>query len=375
MKYKSHKIILSLFLMIFILTSVFWGCGGDEFNINQLPLVEGYRIVQDTNYIEQQIDNVWAFGFNQPQDVLIGFDGFCYVCDTYNDRVVMLDLAGTVIGSLNGIKRPRKISQDHRFNLLITAEFDTTVNNQFRTYGAIYKVALYDYSHNINVAIAKKVYWESSYPDRRFTGISSLVDNSYYVARVGPDNASAENPDNAVLHFSKSDVLYSKDQIDLTPALSAVGYGLTCVPGMSSLMALDDRRNPTDFLVTQITPAHQFKIQWIKFAPGNDIIPPAWVSKFQPSGSGLIDFLSGFPESPEDVTMDLQGYIYVIDSKLDSLFRFTKEGKLSQESFGNGKMKGRLKNPMGVAWFDRTLYIADTGNDRVLRFRLSTDSR
>jgi hypothetical protein len=61
--------------------------------------------------------------------------------------------------------------------------------------------------------------------------------------------------------------------------------------------------------------------------------------------------------------------MYVIDAGLDSLFRFNNSGFITQ-AFGGPT---EFSRPEGVAFFDRTLYIADTGNDRILRYVLSTD--
>ncbi|MDZ4698359.1 MAG: hypothetical protein SH809_01530 [Rhodothermales bacterium] len=41
----------------------------------------------------------------------------------------------------------------------------------------------------------------------------------------------------------------------------------------------------------------------------------------------------------------------------------------------NGNWIGALqfRNPNGVAYFDRVVYVADTGNNRISRFKLNTD--
>jgi sugar lactone lactonase YvrE len=40
------------------------------------------------------------------------------------------------------------------------------------------------------------------------------------------------------------------------------------------------------------------------------------------------------------------------------------------ESFGGANV---FKNPHSVAYYNKTVYVADTGNNRILRFILSTD--
>ncbi|MDZ7262833.1 MAG: 6-bladed beta-propeller, partial [candidate division KSB1 bacterium] len=70
---------------------------------------------------------------------------------------------------------------------------------------------------------------------------------------------------------------------------------------------------------------------------------------------------------------DNQGNIYVIDAGSDSLFKFTSTGKELHSFGGTGSGEKQFKNPHGVAHFNKTLYVADTGNDRIVRFKLSTD--
>jgi sugar lactone lactonase YvrE len=77
---------------------------------------------------------------------------------------------------------------------------------------------------------------------------------------------------------------------------------------------------------------------------------------------------------PEDVTLDYQNNIYIIDAAKDSLYKFSAAGKLKSESFGgHGVSQTQFSSPMGIAFFNKTLYICDTGNNRILRFVLSTD--
>jgi sugar lactone lactonase YvrE len=76
---------------------------------------------------------------------------------------------------------------------------------------------------------------------------------------------------------------------------------------------------------------------------------------------------------PEDVTVDPEGNIFVVDADFDSLFKFTAAGDELQSFGGTGSGEKQFQQPQGVAFFDRTLYVADTGNNRIVRFRLSTD--
>jgi len=72
---------------------------------------------------------------------------------------------------------------------------------------------------------------------------------------------------------------------------------------------------------------------------------------------------------PEGVAIDNSGNLYVADAAKDSVYKFNSFGDLLI-GFGG---ENQFKNPYSVAFFDKTLYVADTGNNRIIRFILSTD--
>jgi DNA-binding beta-propeller fold protein YncE len=79
--------------------------------------------------------------------------------------------------------------------------------------------------------------------------------------------------------------------------------------------------------------------------------------------------IPNFFESPEGATVDPAGSIYVADASTDSVYKFNAFGDLLI-AFGGPEI---FNGPFSVAFFDKTLYVADTGNNRILRFILSTD--
>ena len=78
--------------------------------------------------------------------------------------------------------------------------------------------------------------------------------------------------------------------------------------------------------------------------------------------------------TPQKSAVDDNNNVYVIDSARDSLYKFNNLGALRSESFGGtGSGENQFSNPFGVAVFNRVVYIADTGNGRIVRYKLSTD--
>ena len=182
-----------------------------------LPKATG-QVVSDTNYI--QIQPPWG-GFNDPKDVKVGFDDFLYVAEPNDDKIVMVNLAGTILGFSQYVMRPVAITEDRRFNLIVACEYDTTVNGSVITVAAIAKISLFNYSDSIWAAPVEIVYHESPQNKlvatlhrqfdlgREYTGVAVLPDNSYYVTRSGNNNTSSVDPDNMVLHFNENDMQYS----------------------------------------------------------------------------------------------------------------------------------------------------------------------
>ncbi|MCW9066273.1 MAG: hypothetical protein OQJ78_08235, partial [Ignavibacteriaceae bacterium] len=60
---------------------------------------------------------------------------------------------------------------------------------------------------------------------------------------------------------------------------------------------------------------------------------------------------------------------YIADAGKDSVFKFNSFGD-ELNSFGGPDL---FNEPYGVAFFNKTLYVADAGNNRILRFILSTE--
>jgi hypothetical protein len=333
---------------------------GDKFDTADLGTTAPPDSYGDTSYVLQQ--PVWT-GFSEPADVHLGFEPFIYVAERGADRVTMLDVAGNVVGSSAPILNPTAISQDYRLDLLVCGEFDTTIGGRSATFGAIYRINMMSAGHNIANAAITRVYFSPLNPNRRFTGITVLADNSYYVTRTGPSNNSPVDPDDAIMLFDSNDGLRPRVE---WPGLSVDGTGLATLTVPTSITTVS--RFSTDFIFTQKGEKSLFRTQWITQRTTGDVTQ--WQSFYTPARDGDIDFLRvSLFNRPEDVTVDDAGNVFVIDAGLDSLFRFNASGFISQ-AFGGAE---QFQHPEGVAYFDKILYIADTGNDRILRFVLSTE--
>ena len=118
-------------------------------------------------------------------------------------RFVMMNIDGRILGTKN-IPKPVAVAQDYELNLIVCGRFDTTISGQTISLGAVYKLDLVSVSHQIENAPLKRLLPRTSdfnTPQREYTGVTAFYDNSFYVARKGPNNSNLIDPDNSLLKY------------------------------------------------------------------------------------------------------------------------------------------------------------------------------
>jgi hypothetical protein len=351
-----------LIIAVFLCVGFFYSCG-EKFDTSQFPLNDNKtNIYGDTSYIQLKPD--WT-GYNSPKAIIIGNEPLIYLANTGANEIICIDISGKEIGRSAKIKNPIALAQDFKLNLIVCAEFDTVISNATVTYGAIYKIRLFSANNNIANAKVERVYFEKSKPDRRFTGVAVMNNNYYYVTRTGPDNSSPIDPDDVVLTFNSDD-----QNLSPISALKPNGTGLGSINSPSGIAIVNPKNY--DFVFIQTGDISLFKTQWITFLQSTDY--SYFTSKFTPSQNGNIDILKiNRFSKPMGVTVDNSGNVFVVDVVKDSLIRFTSKGIEKYSFGGHGSGDGKFDQPHGVASFDKTLFIADTKNNRIVRYKLSTD--
>ncbi len=339
----------------------------EKFDLNNIQTDDSnINLGGDTVFV--QLNPVWE-GFNKPQDVMVGREPFIYVADTDNDRIVMLNLDGQVLGT-RSINRPIALAQDYKLNLIVVAEFDTSVSGVTQTFSAVYKLDLASVNHQIASASITRLLpreVDLNRPEVEYTGVCVFFNNMFYVSRKGPNNSSFIDPDNSILHFipkkfidgvSEGDTLIGR-----VPNIDQLGQGPVSAYDISSLTSFNDQS--IDIIVT-LTGGTSFKANWLHY----QITPidQRYVSNFSPE-SGLDLMETNRFERPEGSALDPSGNIYIVDAGKDRVYKFNSFGD-ELESFGG---PDDFNEPHGVAFFNKTLYVADTGNNRILRFSLSTE--
>jgi len=352
-------------LLPVIIAGIFISSCGEKFDLNDINVSDSNgNIGGDTLYVE--LNPPWE-GFNQPQDVYVGREPLIYVADTENNRIVMLNLAGQVLSTRN-VKHPVAITQDYRLNLIVAAEFDTTVGGITQTFSAVFKYDLVAVDHHMESAPVTRLLpraQDLNRPDLEYTGACVFANNIFYVARKGPNNSSFIDPDNSILIFVPKS-LFSEQEGDTlvgrVPNIDPLGQGPVSAYDISSLTSFN---NQTIDLIITLTGGTSFKGNWLNY----QITPidQRYVSNFTPNTVDLVR-----PNQfgrPEGSALDNSGNIFIADAEKDSIFKFNAFGD-ELESFGGSEV---FNQPYGVSVFDQTVYVADTGNNRIARFKLSTD--
>jgi hypothetical protein len=354
-------------IIFLIISYLLIGCG-EQLDLSQFPINKPPPVIGDTSYIPQ---TPVITGFNEPVDIYMGNEPLIYVADRLNNRIVQLDRAGGFVSYSNFILRPKKISQDRNYDLLVIASvIDTIPPNILDTVDAVFRFKLIQ-NGGILSGIQPAIVFKSNQPTPipgdhgNFTGIATYQDNYYLVSRSGPNNFSLIDPDNAIFRIDKYDNTYPVPE--RLSGFEVLGQGLLSLQKISSITTFT--YNNRDMIYTQNSAEAVFKVQWAVY----DYEEGIYLPKFTPE-TGVDLLRNGLFISPEDITVDYTGNVYVVDSYKDSLYKFSSLGKLKSESFGGrGSSLTQFIRPSGVAFFDKTLYICDTGNNRILRFILSTD--
>jgi len=357
---KIRRIIYFIAFIIFILITS--NCT-EKFDLNEIDTGDGnVNIGGDTLYI--QVKPIWE-GFNRPQYIMVGREPFIYVADTDNDRVVMLNLNGEILGARN-IKQPVALAQDYKLNLIVCAQYDTLGS----IFSAVYKLDMVSSTHQIELAPITRLLprpIDLNRPEVEYTGACAFFNNVFYIGRKGPNNTSFVDPDNSILIFAPKKLLGIESDKDTligrVPNIDPLGQGLVSAYDISSMSSFN---NQTINIVLTLTGENSFKTQWLEY-----VITPIdqrYLSYFSPN-SGVDFMLPNRFNRPEGCTIDGSNNIYIADAEKDSIYKFNSFGDELQ-SFGGPDY---FNEPYSVAFFNKTLYVADTGNNRIVRFILSTD--
>ena len=390
----------------------------DEGNIDpRLENVDGYAPVLP----------FWG-GFDAPNDVHVGFDEFVYVTDANGVHLLdRADLSPRVSIDLEGAEA---VTQDRLLNVYVAARIDTIIESIDPTITwnlpAVFKIKnmngagpitfvdtlifpFDDASLSTSAAQNARLNRGSSvnYEKVRITGLSILADNTLYVTRTGPVNETTQvaAPDNTVLEFhrvvidgQKTDKMRNVRQIrSLSPNVPSLrsAIGLSSIASFVAPPQRDTYTDDRSFLITQADASKEipFRVLWINVVETVDGLVYQQNSQLLAQDTTQADgFLYETNKflSPQDVAFggDDDAFIFVVDSETHRLYQFQANGQEGVPppagaadqtrqilvSFGElGAGPKEFNQPSGVAYFRRVVYVADKGNNRIARFKLTSD--
>ena len=390
----------------------------DEGNIDpRLENVDGYAPVLP----------FWG-GFDAPNDVHVGFDEFVYVTDANGVHLLdRADLSPRVSIDLEGAEA---VTQDRLLNVYVAARIDTIIESIDPTITwnlpAVFKIKnmngagpitfvdtlifpFDDASLSTSAAQNARLNRGSSvnYEKVRITGLSILADNTLYVTRTGPFNETTQvaAPDNTVLEFhrvvidgQKTDKMRNVRQIrSLSPNVPSLrsAIGLSSIASFVAPPQRDTYTDDRSFLITQADASKEipFRVLWINVVETVDGLVYQQNSQLLAQDTTQADgFLYETNKflSPQDVAFggDDDAFIFVVDSETHRLYQFQSNGQEGVPppagaadqtrqilvSFGElGAGPKEFNQPSGVAYFRRVVYVADKGNNRIARFKLTSD--
>jgi hypothetical protein len=398
--------------LLFTSCSALFGNKEDE-QVNEI-FVQG---AIDPNLIPQTVGYVPVYpffqGFSNPIDVFVGYDELVYVVD--DNGLNILDQKGTKYQNIP-IPGATDVTQDRRLHTYVCGrvELPRGAGGALVNLPAVY--------HLMNTATGNYVIVDTLiHPDCdasrgatafrgtddekvQFTGLATLHDNTLYVSRTGPRNDPNAffRPDNGILLFDADglNVGFANGLTPNSPSLkSAMG-----ISAIATLAAPPQRQQGINtgksFMLTQADATLNIEYRTLHITVSDD--PDAGTSYNETSSLLNYDYSKGDRflyqpfrfKNPEDcfIAPDALQYSFIVDSGTDSLYIFTNQGiegvnppansglkKQVAVSFGGPGIDGNsggpfsFKDPSGVCYFRRMIFVADKGNHRICRYMLSTD--
>lgn len=400
---------------------------------NDPTLFEDVGYVPLTPFFQQGGD---GGSLDRPTDVFVGYDEFVYTTDARGLHVLDLSGRPLrYIGEVGGqpLRSAGCVMQDRRLDVYVCARRDTTIGDRTWDLAVIYRLRglttgapvdvrdiiwhVFDDRSRTTGASSQPRTFEGGRSDEQasFTSVAVLQNNDIYVTRTGPVNRPGSPPAgdgrpqtmapfNSILIYTREGV--NLGRVPLTAADHSIPSLRSSVypSAVLSYFAPPQRTGlppNLDFFVAQAPPPEAgipdvpfgvLSINVVETSQGTEYRSDASkvsVAADPSRGDGFL-YEEGKFLRPMGLARagDGTASMFVIDAGKDSLFVFNDLGiegvppppgaqnrtRPVVVSFG-GRGAGPLEfnAPEGVAYYRRIVYVADTGNNRISRFRLNTD--
>lgn len=394
----SQTVKLSLYAVLLVSLTACEGFFGKKTSTDFIEIPE--YSAREVAYVPVQPALV---DFVNPVDIIAGYDELMYVVDDATEEIISMDESGRILKrfKLRGVK---SLAQNRQLDLLAIGTIETTVAGQAFDVNCIYKVDMHgpgasfglEYARVVDTIIHPfyfKTTFSASDAQVKLHKITVLEDNKFYVTRSGVDNNIQKfgGPDDAVLLFD-SDGTYLTPVSVNTPSGLFRNYFKKPI-GISSFVQPPQisAAGPDHFVYTSISENTTIKVQIIDYLEtdfGASYEPRILFESDATVSDGNLTEPDKFAEPVATlVTGDGTNFIFVVDRSKDSFYQFTVTGlegvkpptgaastKYQLASFGGtGTGLSQFSKPSAVAYKNRIVWICDTGNSRILRFKLTTD--
>ncbi len=371
----------AVFTILFLLTAliaIMLSCG-EKIDLPMEVPFEGE--LGDTLYL--QLNPIWdaehGYDFNNPQAVYFGKDTYLYVADTGNDRILRMDAAGTIHAAIP-IVNPISVSQDELMRLLVVTGDQKVYKIDVGPSGDMLPYVAYDYT-----AVCDTCYDHDLLdPDDIFVSITdaTLGLKTYFVAV----RSSVTGGNGRILWFKGSvdpdtaDILLPSE---FTNAESDTFHNPVVETGNGILTT-----NFTNHIYAyeQSGAMHLIVCQDSGSYPVHDMVfirqvwDNTWVFDYS-HYPGEVDILDiNLYDFPVGAATDPEGNIYVVDGGLSRNcggFKFSRAGMLLETFCEPDSLDNVFLKPSSITYDyfgnRKTVFIADSEKNAILRFKLSTD--
>ncbi len=379
------------FIVLFGLIILSVQCGKKIKLPTSLPYSQDKTL--DTTYV--QIGPVWeeagGVSFNKPEDVHIGYDTYIYIADSENDRIVKMDRRGKFVDSYP-VPHPISITQDPLLRLAAVSGDDIIYLKDIFEAEPFHEVFAFDQWMDTLIFEVDSVF---------------VIDSTYY-----PDSLDTILVGVDTLEVLVDTVSVSLKAIAATPIPDEQYNFFTCDQTWHTYTGIGGEKHQRDE-ISMFVPKFEDTVlvfQYVDIAVprGGDLgktISPTGIFTYPYKNHFRIAFCQGYPTNSaqilngenfypviprtdfteiyfpgmfgvaEDITVDEFGNIYVVDASRHSVLKFNPKGRLLLKFGSLGSGNKEFNRPKGIAYYNQTLYVADTENNRILRFQLSTDVR
>lgn len=335
-------------------------------------------------------------GMQYPTAVIAGNDNLLYVVDSAAQQLICYDEAGREQSRMT-VPGIRAVAQDRTLDILALGK-DRIVGaeaSDLRQVPTIFRISVKLGRYGLGEDKIVRRIQQPFLLGRTavttldtaadFNGIAVLSDNQYYVTRSGEGaDPISQVPYSSVLLFDNRDRF--KTTLSVAGEGGAVYSDFFRNPGAIATLPprslVIPNADPLDFLISTFDQSEVLPVRYISVSQGD----AGFSYNVKLMAPDL--YAPGRFVRPQGLTFatDATGFIFLTDK--DSLFQFDAQGsegiqlrtsqglQLRKVSFGGtGNGPFQFNRARGVAYLNQIVYVADAGNRRVCRFKLSSDFR